>query len=94
MDYLKRFVIERDVSGIGSMSQVELCGPALASNQAIKTIGATIQWEHSYVVQDKTYCIYLAKDEETIRKHAELSGIPVGNISEVMTIMDPLTANN
>lgn len=77
-----------------AMSQVELCGPALASNQAIKTIGADIQWEHSYVVQDKTFCVYLAKDEETIRKHAELSGIPVTNISEVMSVIDPLAANN
>lgn len=94
MDYLKRFVIEREIPAIGSMSQVELCGPARASNQAINTIGPDIQWVHSYVVQDKTFCIYLAKDEETIRKHSELSGIPVANISEVMSVIDPLTANN
>ncbi|MDJ0750582.1 MAG: DUF4242 domain-containing protein [Woeseiaceae bacterium] len=94
MEQLRRFIIERDIPGIGSMSLTELCGAARASNQAIGQIGNDIQWQHSYVANDKTYCVYLARDEETIRKHAELSGIPVASITEVPQIIDPLTANN
>lgn len=94
MSQLKRFMVERDIPGIGSMSLVELCGAARASNQAIDQVGADLQWVHSYVAGDKTYCVYLAKDEATINKHAELSGIPVSAITEVPQIIDPLTANN
>ncbi len=94
MDQLRRFIIERDIPGIGAMSLTELCGAARASNQAIDQIGNDIQWQHSYVANDKTYCVYLAKDESTIQKHAELSGIPVASITEVSQIIDPLTANN
>jgi hypothetical protein len=91
---LRRFIIERDIPGIGEMSPVELCGPARASNFAIEKIGPDVQWHHSYVTGDKTYCIYLAADEATIHRHAELSGIPVTSITEVVGIIDPLTANN
>jgi len=94
MKTLKRFVIERDIPGIGNFSVTELCGASRASNQAIDTIGPDIQWQHSYVAGEKTFCIYLAKDEAAIRQHAELSGIPVATITEVAQIIDPLTANN
>ena len=60
----------------------------------IGKLGEDIQWQHSYVAQDKTFCVYLAKDETTITRHAELSGIPVSGITEVPQIIDPLTANN
>lgn len=94
MNQLKRYIVERDLPGIGSMSLVELCGAARASNQAIDQIGADVQWQHSYVAGDKSFCVYFAKDEATINKHAELSGIPVTSITEVLQIIDPLTANN
>ena len=94
MNRLKRYLIERDIPGIGSMSVVELCGAARASNQAIEQLGQDVQWLHSYVAGDKTFCVYLAKDRATINKHAELSGIPVSSISEITQIIDPLTANN
>ena len=94
MAHMKRFVIERDIPGIGAMSIVELCGAARASNQAIDKVGPDIQWQHSYVAADKTFCIYLAKDEAAIRKHSEISGIPVASITEITQIIDPLTANN
>lgn len=94
MPVLKRFMIERDIPGIGGMSIIELCGAARASNQAIETIGNKIQWQQSYVAGDKSFCIYLAEDEAVIRQHAELSGIPVGEITEIPQIIDPLTANN
>ena len=92
---LKRYLIERDIPGVGGMSILELCGAARASNRAIEQIGTSaIQWQHSYVAGDKTFCIYLATSEEVIRKHAELSGIPVTRVIEIPQIIDPLTANN
>jgi hypothetical protein len=94
MAQLKRFMIERDIPGVGGMSIVELCGAARASNQAIVKIGPAIQWQHSYVAGDRTFCIYLADSEATIRQHAELSGIPVAKITEISQVIDPTTANN
>jgi hypothetical protein len=91
---MKRFIIERDIPGIGEFSLTELCGAARASNQALASIGPGIQWQHSYVAADKTFCIYLAESEDEIRKHAELSGIPFSQVTEVGRIIDPLTANN
>lgn len=91
---MKRYMIERDIPGIGEFSLTELCGAARASNQALATIGPSIQWQHSYVAGDKTFCVYLADSEDEIRKHAELSGIPVARITEIPQIIDPLTANN
>ena len=73
---------------------IELCGAARASNQAIDKVGKGIQWQHSYVAADKTFCIYLAESADAIRKHGELSGIPVTKITEIPQIIDPLTANN
>jgi Protein of unknown function (DUF4242) len=95
MAQLKRFMIERDIPGIGGMSVVELCGAARTSNQALHKIGsASIQWQHSYVAGDKTFCIYLADSEASIHRHAELSGIPVAKVTEIPQIIDPTTANN
>ncbi|WP_419914148.1 DUF4242 domain-containing protein [Hoeflea sp.] len=94
MTQMKRFIIERDIPSIGQMSVTELCGAARASNQALAEIGPNIQWQHSYVANEKTFCVYLADSEEAIRKHSELSGIPVAAITEVPQIIDPLTANN
>ncbi|GMG86408.1 DUF4242 domain-containing protein [Biformimicrobium ophioploci] len=91
---MKRFMIERDIPGIGAMSLTELCGAARASNEALAHLTPRIQWQHSYVAGDKTYCIYLAEDEKAILDHGEISGIPVGKITEIPQIIDPLTANN
>ena len=94
MTRLKRYVIERDIPGVGGMSVVELCGAARASNGALEKLAGSVQWQHSYVGGDKTFCIYLATSEDAIRKHTELSGIPFTRIVEVPRIIDPLTANN
>jgi hypothetical protein len=91
---MKRYVIERDIAGVGDFSVTELCGAARASNEALATIGPRIQWQHSYVAAGKTFCVYLAESEEEIIRHSELSGIPVSKITEVFQIIDPLTANN
>jgi hypothetical protein len=94
MAQLRRYLIERDIPGIGGMSIVELCGAARASNRAIEQLDGAVQWQHSYVAGDKAFCIYLALSEDAIRRHAELSGIPVTRVTEVPQIIDPLTANN
>lgn len=94
MNTLKRYMIERTIPGVGDFSLTELCGASRASNQAISSIGKGIQWQHSYVAADKTFCIYLAESEDEIRRHAELSGIPISRITEIPQIIDPLTANN
>ena len=94
MAQMKRYIIEREIPGIGQMSVTELCGASRASNQALDKIGSGIQWQHSYVAGDKTFCVYLAESEDAIRKHSELSGIPVTTITEVPQVIDPLTANN
>ena len=91
---MKRYVVERDIPGIGAFSPTELCGAARASNQALATIGPRIQWQHSYVAEAKTFCIYLAESEDDILRHSELSGIPVSKVTEVPQIIDPLNANN
>lgn len=94
MGHLRRYLVEREMPGVGGMSIVELCGAARASNQAIEKIGPTVQWQHSYVAGDRTFCIYLADGEDAIRAHAELAGFPVTNITEIAQIIDPTTANN
>lgn len=89
---LKRFVIERDIPAVGSMTQPQLKGAAETSNGALAKLAPKIQWQHSYVAKDKTFCIYLAEDEAAIREHARLSGFPASKITEVPTIIDPTTA--
>ena len=89
---LKRYVIERDIPNIGAASEGDLSGAATTSNSALAKLAPRVQWEHSYVANDKTFCIYLAEDEEAIREHAKLSGFPASVITEVQAIIDPTTA--
>ena len=89
---MKRYVIERDIVGVGALNGDELAGAAKTSNAALAELAPRVQWEHSYVAGDKTFCIYLAEDEEAIRRHAELSGFPATKISPVSAIIDPTTA--
>lgn len=88
---MKKYVIERDLPGVGDMNADELCGAAEASNAALDQVPG-VQWQHSYVAGDKTFCIYLAENEDAIRKHAEISGFPANVITEVRTVIDPTTA--
>ena len=89
---LKRYVIERDIVGVGAMSDDELSGASGASNDALAQLGPIIQWSHSYVAGDKTFCIYYAESEDAIREHSSISGFPASIITEVQTIIDPTTA--
>lgn len=89
---LKRFVIERDIVGVGAMSQNELSDAAETSNAALAQLAPSVQWEHSYVAGDKTFCIYLAEDENTVRRHADISGFPANTITRIEGVIDPTTA--
>jgi hypothetical protein len=91
---MKRYVIERDLPGIGGMNRVQLKDAAATSNDALAKLAGKVQWEHSYVVDNKTFCIYLAENEATVKEHAKLSGFPANKITEVRSIIDPLTANS
>ena len=89
---LRRFVIERDIPKVGSLERAQLRDAAAKSNEALDQLAPNIQWVESYVTDDKTFCVYLADDESTIRKHADMSGFPASKITEVHRIIDPTTA--
>ena len=88
---LRKYIIERDIPAVGTFEREQLRGAAAKSNEALKQLGPDIQWQESYVAGDKTFCVYLAKDEAIIRKHAELSGFPATKITEVRKMIDPTT---
>jgi hypothetical protein len=88
---MKRYLIEREIPGVGSLDAKGLREAARTSNQALAKLGPDVQWVESFVVADKTYCVYLAKDEDVIREHARISGFPATRISEIKTTIDPTT---
>jgi uncharacterized protein DUF4242 len=88
---LRRYIIERDIPKVGSLEREQLRGAAAKSNAALHQLGSDIQWVESFVAADKTFCVYLAKDEAIIRKHAEISGFPATKITEIRTMIDPTT---
>lgn len=85
-------MIEQNIPDVGAMSAADLKGAAGASCAALDEIGPAIQWQHSYVAGNKTFCVYLAKDEDTIHVHARQSGFPADIITEIPTIIDPITS--
>jgi len=89
---MPKFVIERDLPGAGSLSKQELQAISQKSCGVLDKLGTQIQWIHSYVTNDKIYCIYRAPNEEIVREHAKLGGFPANRISAVRTIIDPTTA--
>jgi uncharacterized protein DUF4242 len=89
---LKRYVIEREIPGIGKMDRSQLKQAAVSSWDALAKLYGKVQWVHSYLTDDKTFCIYLADSEASIREHARLSGFPANKITEAPTVIDPMTA--
>jgi hypothetical protein len=88
---LTRYIIERDIPKVGTLDREQLRAAAAKSNAALAEIGPDIQWVESYVAGDKTFCVYLAKDEGVIRRHAEISGFPATKITEIRKMIDPTT---
>ena len=89
---MRRYIIERDIPQIGSAERDALRAAAQKSNSVLAELAPDIQWVQSYVAADKTFCVYLAKDESIIRKHSEMSGFPASKITEVSKTIDPTTA--
>jgi hypothetical protein len=88
-----QFVIERDMPGAGALSDTQIREVSLRSLHTLKEMGQQIQWLHSYVTEDKLYCVYLAPDEDTIREHARRTGIPADRVAAVRRLIDPTTFN-
>lgn len=88
---LKRFIIEREIPGAGTLEREQLKAAAGRSNEVLRQLGPDIQWVESYVAADRTFCVYLAKDEAIIREHARISGFPATRIVEIGKIIDPTT---
>ena len=86
---MPQFVIEREVPGAGRLSETQIQEISLRSLQTLKEMGPQIQWLHSYVTEDKVYCVYLAPDEDSIREHARRTGIPADRVSAVRRLIDP-----
>jgi len=86
---MPQFVIEREIPGAGALSESELREVSLRSLDVLKELGPQIQWLHSYVTEDKVYCVYLAPDENIIREHARRAGVPADRVSAVRQLIDP-----
>lgn len=91
MAILSKYMIERDIPEVGSLEREQLREAAAKSNDALRQLGSDIQWVESFVAADKTFCVYLAKDEATINKHAEISGFPASKITLISKMIDPTT---
>jgi hypothetical protein len=89
---MPKYVIEREIPGAGKLTAEELKGISEASCNVLRKMGSEIQWLHSYVAEDKIYCVYVAPNEEMVREHAKLGGFPANSVSRVSTIIDPVTA--
>ena len=89
---MPQFVIEREMPGAGSLGASDLQGASQQSCSVLRDLGPDIQWEHSYVTDDKIYCIYRAPSADLIRQHAETAGFPANSVAQVRSVIDPTTA--
>ena len=89
---MPQYVIERDMPGVGGASAEDLKGASQTSCSVLRDLGPEIQWVHSYVTDDKIYCIYRAPNEAIIRDHAQKGGFPANSIKQIRTVIDPTTA--
>ena len=90
---MKKFVVERNLPGAGNLSAEELQAISQTSCEVINELGKPYHWIQSFIAEDKIYCIHIAENEEVIREHARLGNFPVNRVTEVKTIIDPLTGN-
>jgi len=87
-----KFVIEREIPGAGTLSAPQLQAIAQKSCSVLRNLGPQIQWLHSYVTDNKIYCVYIAPDEATVREHASQGGFPANSVQQVRRMIDPTTA--
>lgn len=89
---MPKFVIEREIPGAGKMTSDQLKAISQTSCGVLSKMGPQIQWKHSYVTDDKIYCVYIAPNEDMVREHAAQGGFPANKVSKVSSIIDPTTA--
>ncbi len=89
---MPKYVIEREIAGAGALNGEQLKGVSQKSCSVLQGLGPQIQWVESFVTDDKIYCIYIAPNEELIREHARQGGFPANRISEVKSVIGPVTA--
>lgn len=89
---MKQYVIERNIPGVGGLNRDQRKDVAATSNSALAKLAGKAQWLQSYVVDDKTFCIYLADSEASVQEHARLSGFPASKVTEVRSVIGPMTA--
>jgi len=89
---MPKFVIEREISEVGKLTPEQLQAVSQTSCGVLKNLGPQIQWLHSYVTDNKIYCVYIAPDEATVREHAKRGGFPANSIAQVRATIDPTTA--
>ena len=89
---MPKFLIEREIPGVGQLSQQELQAASQKSCGVLSQLGPQIQWLESYVTDDKLYCVYIAPNEEMVREHARRGGFPANRVSEIRSVIDPTTA--
>ena len=89
---MPKYVIEREIPGAGKLTQEQIVGISQRSCGVLRNMGPQIQWLHSYVTDDKIYCVYIAPDEEAVRQHAQQGGFPANRISAVRRMIDPTSA--
>ena len=89
---MKRYLIEREIAGVGHLDREQLKGAAKTSNTALAMLAGKVQWVQSFVAADKTFCVYLAEDEAAVHQHASLSGFPASRVTELRGVIDPMTA--
>lgn len=89
---MKRYMIEREIPGIGELPDCQMAAAAARSNAALGQMNGRAEWVQSFVTADRTYCVYLADDEAAIQEHARISGFPANKVMEIGSIIDPSTA--
>ena len=89
---MPRFLIEREIPGVGKLTPQELRAISQKSCVVLRDMGPQVQWVHSYVTDDKIYCVYIAPNEEAVRRHAQQGGFPANRVSRIGTVIDPTTA--
>lgn len=89
---MRRYMIEREIPEVGTLEREQLKAAASKSNEALAALAPDVQWVESFVANDRTFCIYLAKNEDAIRMHSEMSGFPANRIVEIPKKIDPSTA--
>ena len=89
---MPKYVIERDIPQAGNLTQQQIQAISQKSCSVLQNLGPQIQWVHSYVTDDKIYCVYIAPNEEVVKEHAKQGGFPANRVSEVKRMIDPTSA--